>query len=285
MSVLQVQGSDGRWRDVELGDNEVAVVAGLALQHATGGLLRAAAHRVVGEPFGSLSGRDGSSSSSKPAQGHRTLLFELRPRPAAVLDLRGQLEAAGHTLPSRWATPCPACWLQRARLRAPCPLLSAACCGCSGGALPPTLHKSPDRPPAPPACPPACAPASPLLSFFQVQPPVGQIALGAIRQSDVPRRQAGHARPAAGRGGARRLVRTAGSPGRQSVSARAGWGTAWAAAAAPVRLCSRRSRCCCLRPQHRLSALWLPLRSPRCAPAGASGAAASRPSCPPATCR
>lgn len=88
---MQVRDSEGRWQDVQLGEHEVAVCCGATLQHATAGLLRPAVHRVVGQPYGKAGG-----------SGRRVLHFELRPRPAAVLDLRGQLEAAGHTVSARW---------------------------------------------------------------------------------------------------------------------------------------------------------------------------------------
>ena len=92
LSAMQVRDSEGRWQDVQLGEHEVAVCCGATLQHATAGLLRPAVHRVVGQPYGKAGG-----------SGRRVLHFELRPRPAAVLDLRGQLEAAGHTVSARWA--------------------------------------------------------------------------------------------------------------------------------------------------------------------------------------
>ena len=87
---MQVEDSDGRWQDVQLAANEVAVCCGATLQHATAGLLQPRPHRVVGQPF-----------SAQPLHDRRLLHFELRPRPDAVLDLRPQLEAAGHTVGSR----------------------------------------------------------------------------------------------------------------------------------------------------------------------------------------
>ena len=97
LSAMQVQDRDGRWQCLELGPHEVAVLAGAALQHATAGLLRAAPHRVVGQPFGPAAGGAGAAT----ATGRRALAFELRPRPEAVLDLTAQLAAAGHVLPAR----------------------------------------------------------------------------------------------------------------------------------------------------------------------------------------
>lgn len=91
LSAMQVRDREGRWQDVQLGEHEVAVCCGATLQHATAGLLRPAVHRVVGQPYG----RGGGS-------GRRVLHFELRPRPAAVLDLQEQLAAAGHTVSARW---------------------------------------------------------------------------------------------------------------------------------------------------------------------------------------
>lgn len=91
LSAMQVQGSRGQWQDVQLGPGEVALLVGLTLEHATAGLLRAARHRVVGAPF----------QAPRRAAGRAALQFELRPRPAAVLDLRPQLEAAGHSASAR----------------------------------------------------------------------------------------------------------------------------------------------------------------------------------------
>lgn len=91
LSAMHVKDSDGRWQDVQLARNEVAVCCGATLQHATAGLLHPRPHRVVGQPF-----------SDSPERHRRLLHFELRPRPDAVLDLRPQLEAAGHTVGARW---------------------------------------------------------------------------------------------------------------------------------------------------------------------------------------
>ncbi|PRW33581.1 hypothetical protein C2E21_7638 [Chlorella sorokiniana] len=92
LSAMQVRDSEGRWQDVQLGEHEVAVCCGATLRHATAGLLCPAVHRVVGQPYGRGSG-----------SGRRVLHFELRPRPSAVLDLREQLEAAGHTVSARYS--------------------------------------------------------------------------------------------------------------------------------------------------------------------------------------
>lgn len=101
MSAMQVQDSGGRWQDVQLGPNEVAVLLGHTMEHATAGLLRASVHRVVGSPYASASPPGGRRRSVGQTAGRTTLQFELRPRPAAVLDLRPQLEAAGHTISTR----------------------------------------------------------------------------------------------------------------------------------------------------------------------------------------
>lgn len=94
----------------------MAVTLGHTMQHACAGLLQPGSHRVVGEPYGirsSCSPRphtaaaagSGAAGSGKAAAsmrlGRAELHFELRPRPSAVLDLRPQLEAAGHTVPAR----------------------------------------------------------------------------------------------------------------------------------------------------------------------------------------
>ncbi len=92
------------------------------MQHACTGLLQVGCHRVVGDPYAAAPPATGphratSSSGSgswdstggtrrqqrmQPSlQGRKQLCFELRPLPAAVLDLRPQLEAAGHTISSR----------------------------------------------------------------------------------------------------------------------------------------------------------------------------------------
>lgn len=75
-----------------------------SLQHATAGLLPPGVHRVVGDPYGpAQSGRNsgGSGGSARGPAGRRLLHFDLRPHPAAVLDLRAELEAAGHTVSRR----------------------------------------------------------------------------------------------------------------------------------------------------------------------------------------
>jgi hypothetical protein len=100
MSAMQVKDSEGRWQDVRLAAHEVAVVLGHTLQHASAGLLQPGTHRVVGDPY-AASHAAGAAAGS----GRRLLHFELRPRPAAVLDFRAELEAAGHTVSARWALP------------------------------------------------------------------------------------------------------------------------------------------------------------------------------------
>ncbi|KAL4419808.1 hypothetical protein ABPG75_006906 [Micractinium tetrahymenae] len=93
LSAMQAQGSRGQWQDVQLGPGEIALVLGHTLEHATAGLLRAARHRVVGAPF----------KASRRSGGRTALHFELRPRPAALLDLRPQLEAAGHAVGAHYS--------------------------------------------------------------------------------------------------------------------------------------------------------------------------------------
>jgi hypothetical protein len=115
-SAWQVQDSTGSWRSVALEADEVAVTLGHTMQHACAGLLQPGSHRVVGEPYGirsscsphphtAAAAGSGTAGSSKAAAsmrlGRAELHFELRPRPSAVLDLRPQLEAAGHTVPAR----------------------------------------------------------------------------------------------------------------------------------------------------------------------------------------
>ena len=91
LSAMQVQDSSGRWQDVQLGSSEVLVLLGHSMEHATAGLLRRGVHRVVGDPF----------LRRRRSTGRAVLQYELRPRPAAVLDLRSQLEAVGHTVSAR----------------------------------------------------------------------------------------------------------------------------------------------------------------------------------------
>lgn len=98
LSAMQARDSGGRWVDVQLAHNEVAVLLGHTLQHATAGLLRPATHRVVGQPFGAPGGGAGLWGAG---HGRRLLHFELRPRPAAVLDLRAQLAVSGHQVSAR----------------------------------------------------------------------------------------------------------------------------------------------------------------------------------------
>lgn len=100
MSAMQVKDSEGRWQDVQLAAHEVAVVLGHTLQHASAGLLQAGTHRVVGDPYAAPNAAGAAAGS-----GRRLLHFELRPRTAAVLDLRAELEAAGHTVSARWEPP------------------------------------------------------------------------------------------------------------------------------------------------------------------------------------
>lgn len=108
LSAWQFKDSGGRWRGVALASDEVVVVMGRLLQHACAGLVRPGCRRVVGDPFSSSGSRSPGSTRqgvppTQPWQGRRQLHFELLPRPAAVLDLRRQLQAAGHTVSSRQA--------------------------------------------------------------------------------------------------------------------------------------------------------------------------------------
>jgi hypothetical protein len=107
-SAWQVQDSEGHWQGIQLGSTRVAVTLGHAMQHACAGLVQPGWHRVIGFPYGPCSspGQE-NQRMGVPASvamiGRRQLCYELRPRPAAVLDLRAALDAAGHTLGPRWS--------------------------------------------------------------------------------------------------------------------------------------------------------------------------------------
>lgn len=145
LSAWQVKDSEGRWQGVALREGEVAVTLGHTMQHACTGLLQPGCHRVVGDPYAGSGGfggphtrsnSDSDSNSStagtrrqrqqQPTQGRTQLCFELRPRPAAVLDLRPQLEAAGHTVSSRWGAIAAGGAVHA----------SLAACACCAGCLP-----------------------------------------------------------------------------------------------------------------------------------------------------
>ncbi|EFN53789.1 hypothetical protein CHLNCDRAFT_58458 [Chlorella variabilis] len=132
LSAWQVKDSEGRWQGVALREGEVAVTLGHTMQHACTGLLQPGCHRVVGDPYAGSGGfggphtrsnSDSDSNSStagtrrqrqqQPTQGRTQLCFELRPRPAAVLDLRPQLEAAGHTVSSRFSPMSVSCLMEQ----------------------------------------------------------------------------------------------------------------------------------------------------------------------------
>ncbi|KAL4856999.1 Ubiquitin-like protein pmt3/smt3 [Chlorella vulgaris] len=127
-SAWQVQDSSGSWRSVTLEADEVAVTLGHTMQHACAGLLQPGSHRVVGEPYGirsscapnphtAAAAGSGAAGSGKAAAsmrlGRAELHFELRPRPSAVLDLRPQLEAAGHTVPARFNPVSVSCLMEQ----------------------------------------------------------------------------------------------------------------------------------------------------------------------------
>ncbi|GBF99413.1 hypothetical protein Rsub_12245 [Raphidocelis subcapitata] len=82
---LEVQSRhDGSWRRVVLWPGEAAMFCGLSLEWATGGMLKAAVHRVV--PL---------------APGRTSLCYKLRVRPDAVVDPPALLQySPGHLRPS-----------------------------------------------------------------------------------------------------------------------------------------------------------------------------------------
>jgi hypothetical protein len=169
LSAWQVKDSGGRWCSVALAADEVAVTLGHLMQHACAGLVQPGCHRVVGDPYSSGSlGADSRAGStvgsrtrqgalpSQPKHGRRQLHFGLRPRPAAVLDLRRELEAAGHTVSARHAAA----------------LLNAA-------SRPAILE------PRPPLCPAARPPILCACTFLQLPPHVSGPLAGGVRVAAV----------------------------------------------------------------------------------------------------
>ncbi|GAB4819766.1 hypothetical protein N2152v2_006812 [Parachlorella kessleri] len=82
---LQVMDGYGQWQAVEpLGEDQVLLMPGHALEYALCGLLPAAQHRVVAPPTGQAS--------------RCSMTFKLLPAPAAQVDFSQALDAAGHAI-------------------------------------------------------------------------------------------------------------------------------------------------------------------------------------------
>ncbi|KAK9842251.1 hypothetical protein WJX81_002791 [Elliptochloris bilobata] len=123
VSKLQVRDATGRWINVILQKNEVAIFLGATSTRATGGLLKAATTRVVGELVAGM-----------PGQTQRcTLEFQLHARPDAVLDPALVLQEAGHIVQASFATPVAVRELMRQFDTVLTPLSNAA--GPSSGSL------------------------------------------------------------------------------------------------------------------------------------------------------